>query len=256
MAAAAPLLSLEGLGRRFGGLQAVDDVTMSIGQGELVGLIGPNGAGKTTLFNIVTGFTPPSAGRVFFKSKRIDKLTPHKLARRGIARTFQNLRLFSNLSVFDNVAAAASGTLGFQAWRALLPFAGKKRADEITARTWDALDRVELRARANDFAANLSYGQRKYLEIARALALRPDLLILDEPAAGLNETETASLTQFLRTLNAGGMTILLVEHDMGLVMSLCRRVIVLAAGRKIADGTPDQVRADKTVQEAYLGKDE
>ena len=249
----APLLSVEGVSRRYGGVLAVDGVDLAVERGELLGIIGPNGAGKTTLFNLISGFARPSAGRIRLRGRRIDRMPAYRIARLGVCRTFQNLRLSPTLSVLDNVSAGAIGALGFPAWRAVLPGAGASRSRAIAARSWAALARVDLADRAAATASTLSYGQRKYLEIARALATEPELLILDEPAAGLNETETAALARFIGQLNADGTTVLLVEHDMGLVMSTCRRVVVLAAGRKIADGSPDAVRADPAVQLAYLG---
>ncbi|WP_158931493.1 ABC transporter ATP-binding protein [Acidisphaera sp. S103] len=245
-----PFLELEAVSRRFGGVQAVDGVDLAIARGELLGIIGPNGAGKTTLFNLISGFVRPSSGRIRFKGRRIDGKAAHRIAHFGISRTFQNLRVFPNLTVFDNVAAGAIGALGFPAWRA---FIGGNRTTAITQRTWQALERVGLAGHATDAVTTLPYGRRKYLEIARALATEPELLILDEPAAGLNETETIELADFMRGLNASGLTLLLVEHDMGLVMSTCRRVVVLAAGRKIADAAPAEVQADPEVQRAYLG---
>lgn len=240
--------------RRFGGLVAVDEVSTYVGKGELVGLIGPNGAGKTTLFNLISGFTPLSSGEVRFKGERLNRLKPNRIARLGIGRTFQNLRIFPNMTVFDNVSVGAFGTHPQSALDALRP--GSRRAEEISQRVWAALERAELADVATELAANLSYGKRKYLEIARALAMHPDLLILDEPAAGLNDSETGQLAEFIRSLHADGLTIMLVEHDMGLVMSVCQRIVVLAFGKKIADADPDTVRADKGVLEAYLGTDE
>ncbi len=249
-----PLLSVESVSRRFGGVLAVDQVDLLVERGELLGIIGPNGAGKTTLFNLITGFARPTAGRIRLRGRRIDRAPAYRIARLGVCRTFQNLRLAATLSVAENVSAGAIGAVGFPAWRALLPSGSRRRY--IFERSRRALDRVGLLDRAQEPAASLSYGQRKYLEIARALATEPELLILDEPAAGLNETETAALAGFITGLNREGTTVLLVEHDMGLVMGTCRRVAVLAAGRKIADGPPDAVRADPTVQQAYLGSDD
>ena len=248
------LLEIENVTRRFGGLVAVDGVTTRVEAGELVGLIGPNGAGKTTLFNLISGFTPLSAGAVRFKGEPIQGLKPHRIAARGMSRTFQNLRVFPNMSVFDNVSVGAVGAMGQSAFAAV--FGRRTRADAISARTWEALERVGLGGVAEDLAANLSYGKRKYLEIARALAMKPELLILDEPAAGLNDSETADLARFIRSLNGEGLSIMLVEHDMNLVMGICSRVVVLASGRKIADAEPAAVRADPAVLEAYLGVDE
>ena len=248
------LVEIENVTRRFGGLLAVDAVTTRVEAGELVGLIGPNGAGKTTLFNLISGFTTLTAGSVRFKGEAIDGLKPHVIAARGMSRTFQNLRVFPNMSVFDNVSVGAVGKTGMSAGRAI--FGGAGRAQAISRATWEALERVGLTGVAGELAANLSYGKRKYLEIARALAMKPDFLILDEPAAGLNDSETAELARFIRSLNADGLAIMLVEHDMNLVMSICSRVVVLASGRKIADAAPDVVRADPAVLEAYLGVEE
>ena len=248
--AAGPILAVRQLSRLYGGVAAVSSVDLSVARGDLLGIIGPNGAGKTTLFNLMTGFERPTTGEVFFAGLRVDGIRPHRIARMGLSRTFQNLRLAPGLNVFDNVSAGAIGHVGFPPW---LAFMRGRRASEIADRTWRALDRAGLAGDAERPAGSLSYGKRKYLEIARALAAEPRLLILDEPAAGLNETETAGLALFIRSLHEEGMTVLLVEHDIDLVMSICTRVAVLAAGRKIAEGTPDAVRADRIVQEAYLG---
>lgn len=250
----AAFLEIDRVTRRFGGLTAVDDVSGRVDEGELVGLIGPNGAGKTTLFNVITGFTPPSAGQVRFKGATISGQRPWRIARLGLGRTFQNLRIFPNMTVFDNVSVGAIGREGHSPIDALLGGrTARARADATARRSWQALERTGLAAEANELAANLSYGKRKYLEIARALATGPSLLVLDEPAAGLNDTETGGLARFIQHLNKDGLTILLVEHDMALVMGICRRVMVLASGRKISDAPPDVVRADPAVIEAYLG---
>jgi len=252
--APAQLLLMEDVTRRFGGLTAVEGFTGHVGFGERVGLIGPNGAGKTTLFNLITGITGVSSGTVHFCGERVTGLAPDNLARMGVARTFQNLRVLPNMSVFDNVSIGALGVVGHSPWSSLL---GRRTlSNRISKLTWQALERTGLCDQAGMLAANLSYGRRKYLEIARALALQPKLLILDEPAAGLNDTETAELAFFIRSLSDQGLSVMLVEHDMGFVMSLCDRIMVMASGRKIADGPPAHIAAHPAVLEAYLGTEE
>ncbi len=246
------ILETHGLTRRFGGLTAVDNVDIEMKSGELVGLIGPNGAGKSTFFNCLTGFYSPSEGEVRFMGSPITGLKPYEVAKLGIGRTFQNLRIMPNMTVFDNVSIGAIGSLGHSLRRAIWPFRCKTDED-ISKRTWDILSRAGLDSLAGELAANLSYGKRKYLEIARAMATNPKLLILDEPAAGLNEQETSQLAEFIRELNSEGLPILLVEHDMGLVMGICHRVMVLALGKKIADDTPEEIQKNPAVLEAYLG---
>ncbi|MBC2858550.1 ABC transporter ATP-binding protein [Stappia sp. 28M-7] len=248
------MLEVDNVSRRFGGLMAVDSVTTTVAERELVGLIGPNGAGKTTLFNLISGFTPVSSGEIRYRGEKISGLKPSVIASKGISRTFQNLRVFPNMTVFDNVSVGAVGAIGQSPWQAIA--GGAKGSKQISERSWEALEKVQLTQYANDLAANLAYGKRKYLEIARALAMNPDLLILDEPAAGLNDSETAELASFIKDLHSSGITVMLVEHDMGLVMSICERIVVLASGKKIADAEPSVVRQNREVLEAYLGVDE
>ena len=245
------LLELRGVSKGFGGVLAVDDISFSIAQGELVGLIGPNGAGKTTVFNLVSGVHPLSGGEVFFCGERISGSGPTWIARRGIARTFQNIRLFRSLTVLDHVLVAQI----CHATSALVQFSPFATGAEVERRhqAMETLAAVGLAQRRDELAVHLPYGGQRRLEIARALATSPKLLLLDEPAAGLNDTETEELRTMLDALRARGYTILLVEHDMQLVMRLCSRILVLNFGRLIASGTPPEVRANQEVIDAYLG---
>jgi len=257
-APAPPLLKLEGVSMTFGGLRAVNDVSLSLRQGELVGLIGPNGAGKTTVFNMITGHYKPTRGRIWFAGQEITGLAPNRITALGIARTFQNIRLFKGMTVLENVLVAHHVRLQASLWSALFRLPAYTREEEaMRQQAMELLREVGLEGFADAEASSLPYGLQRRLEIARALATRPRLLLLDEPAAGMNPEETRDLTAFIgRIRERFGLTILLIEHDMKLVMGICERIHVLDHGVTIAEGSPEAIRTHPRVIEAYLGEDE
>lgn len=253
----AELLKVDNVSMVFGGLRAVSNLSLHIDEGELIGLIGPNGAGKTTAFNMITGVYTPTEGKVYFNGQQSSGKKSYQVTQMGMARTFQNIRLFSELSVIDNVKIAYNMHVTYNLFDAIIRD-GKYLSEEdyITQKAMDLLKIFHLEDVAHECAKNLPYGKQRRLEIARALATEPKLLLLDEPAAGMNPQETKELMEMIRWIRKEfNLSILLIEHDMGLVMGVCERIYVLEYGMKIAEGTPEEIKHNKRVIEAYLGEE-
>lgn len=251
-----PLLAIKNISKNFGGIAALNHVSFGIESGRINGLIGPNGAGKTTLFNLISGVFRPTNGEIVFKGKGIHHLPPHQIAAHGIARTFQNVRLFPNLSVLENVMVGSYLRTKTNIVTAALRLPHTAREEETSRFEAERLlEFVGLSNYKEHSAAALPFGQQRLLEVARALATGPELLLLDEPAAGLSIPERVGLADLIKNIQKKGITILLVEHDMGLVMKVCERIVVLEFGSKIAEGSPEEIRSDPRVIAAYLGEE-
>ena len=251
------ILETQGIGIQFGGLKAVNNVNFTAGEGEITALIGPNGAGKTTLFNLIAGFYAPTAGKVFFKGEDITSLKPYQRTRIGLARTFQNINLFADMSVMDNALVGQHCRMTYDPISAMLSLPNKHKQEKASRKeVMEMLDFMGLADVAEEKAGSLSYGKQKNLEIARAMATRPELLLLDEPASGLNTQELDQLSQRVLAMRDRGITVVLIEHKMDVVMTISHKVMVLNFGETIAFGPPEAVSADPHVIEAYLGKED
>jgi branched-chain amino acid transport system ATP-binding protein len=251
------LLRSEDISMHFGGVRAVDQVDLTVEEGQILGIIGPNGSGKTTFFNVLTGIYKPTFGQFFFRGDDITNWSPHRIAEVGIARTFQNIRLFQNMSVLENILVGEHTKLKATLGGALLRTPAQ-RQDEASARekAEELLDFVGLSDRSAEYAANLAYGEQRRLELARAMASQPRLLLLDEPTAGMNPSEAGQVMELIQDIRALGVTIMLIEHNMQVMMGTAERIVALDAGAKIAEGTPQEIQYNEDVIQAYLGEEE
>jgi branched-chain amino acid transport system ATP-binding protein len=249
------MLSAQGISKSFMGIHALSEVSMEVLPGEILGVIGPNGAGKTTLFNVLTGLFTPDAGRIELGGRVITRLVPHRRVRLGMARTFQNLEIFRDMSVLENVMVGGHSRLKAGYWQSMLSTRGKRKEEKrLEEESLALLDRLGIAETAHEPAVSLSYGNQRRVEIARALASRPAVLFLDEPAAGMNPKETHELSELIVSLKGElKLTVVIIEHDMNLIMDICDRIVVMTEGRVLCSGAPSEIRKDQRVLEAYLG---